>query len=133
VAQAAVPDIQKINLDNLSKINGLIERATTWLGKTTSVFEQLRTEDIIDIYKGLRDDIMAGRDINLGGIQSGLSVSELATRAVAAGGTNVNNFYITVETDATQSNAMIGKTLDNVIKTYTRTGGGGGGGVLVAL
>jgi hypothetical protein len=40
---------------------------------------------------------------------------------------------MTIQTDATQSNAIIGKTIDNVIKTYTRTGGGGGGGPLVAV
>ena len=40
---------------------------------------------------------------------------------------------VNVSTDATQSNAMVGKAIDTVIKTYTRTGGGGGGGPQVAV
>lgn len=40
---------------------------------------------------------------------------------------------VNVSTDATQSNAMVGKAIDTVIKTYTRTGGGGGGSAQVAV
>jgi len=132
-AAAAVPKMDELDMAALTKIQGLIRNTETWLTKNLSVFERIRSEDILDIYKGLEQDILNRRSIDLSGIGAGMSVSDLAQAAIAGGGTNVNNFYITVETDATQSNAMVGKAVDNVIKTYTRTGGGGGGGALVAL
>jgi hypothetical protein len=124
-AQAAVPDIKQINLDNLSTINGLIERANKWLGMTTSAFEQIRTEDVLEVYKGLRNDILQGRDINLAGISRGMSPEEAANAARQAGGTTIN-YSFEIKTDATQSNAMIGKTIQNVITAYASTGGGAG-------
>jgi hypothetical protein len=132
-AAAAVPKIDELDMAGLTKIRGLIANAEAFLKTNLSVFEQLRAEDVLDIYKGIEQDLLNRRPVDLSGIRSGMSVSDLAEAAVKGGATTVNNIYIEVKTDATQSNAIIGKTIDNVIKTYTRTGGGGGGGALVAL
>jgi hypothetical protein len=130
-AAAAVPKIDELDMAALTKIQGLISNTESWLTRNLSVFERIRSEDILDIYKGIQQDILNRRNIDVSGIQAGMSVSDLAEAAIKGGATSVNNFYIEVKTDATQSNAIIGKTIDNVIKTYTRTGGGGG--VLVAM
>jgi hypothetical protein len=128
VAAAAVPNIQAIDMAALAKIQGLIANAVAWSQKNLNFFEMERTAAVLDIYRGIEQDLLNARAVDVSGIRSGMSVSDLAATAAAGGATNVNNFYMTITTDSTQSNAMIGKTLDNVIKTYTRTGGGGGGG-----
>jgi tetratricopeptide (TPR) repeat protein len=133
VAAAAVPNIQAIDMAALAKIQGLIANAVAWSQKNLNFFEMERTAAVLDIYRGIEQDLLNARAVDVSGIRSGMSVSDLAATAAAGGATNVNNFYMTIQTDATQSNAIIGKTIDNVIKTYTRTGGGGGGGPLVAV
>lgn len=132
-AKEAVPEIDVIDMEALGKIRQLIENATAWSKKNLNFFEMERTAAVLDIYRGIEKDLLQGRQIDVSGIRSGMSVSDLAGTAIQGGATSVNNFYVTVQTDATQSNAIIGKTIDNVIKTYTRTGGGGGGPALVAL
>jgi hypothetical protein len=50
-----------------------------------------------------------------------LTSAELSQRAAGAGATT--NIVINVSTDATQSNAMVGQTIANVINNYTNKGG----------
>jgi hypothetical protein len=123
VAQVAVPEIQSVNLDNLSKINELIARATAWLGQTTSAFEQIRTEDILEVYRGLRDDILAGRDIDLSGISRGMTPDQAAAAARAAGGT-VNNYSFSINTSPTSSAQQIAQSAVTLINRAATTGVG---------
>jgi hypothetical protein len=120
-AQAAVPDIKQINLDALARINTLIANATAYLAKAPNAFEQIRAEDAISIYELLKADIMAGQNVDLSGIRPGMTTEALAA---AAGKPNVyNNFNINVSTDATQSNAMVGQAIGNILTSYIQTGG----------
>ena len=64
---------------------------------------------------------MAGKDVNIGGISSGMTSSELMAATGKAPVTN--NITINVQTDATQSNAMVGKQLGSIITSYVETGG----------
>ncbi len=120
-AQNLVPDITKINLDSLARINELIANATAYLAKAPNAFEQIRAEDAISIYELLKADIMAGQNVDLSGIGPRMTTEALAA---AAGKPNVyNNFNINVSTDATQSNAMVGQAIGNILTSYIQTGG----------
>jgi hypothetical protein len=123
-AQANVPTLNQINLDSLSAINGLIERANKWLGMTKNEAEKQRTTDIIGIYEGLRSDILAGRNINLGGIRSGMSVGELQTAARAAGGSQVvNNYDVTVNANTISGGVQAGQAFVEELKSFERNNG----------
>jgi hypothetical protein len=115
----------KNNIENIAKINNLIGKAETWLAnKNISVFEQIRTEDILDIYRGLQKDIMEGRQIDLGGIRSGMSVDELQVAARAAGGTQVvNNYDVTVNANTISGGVQAGQAFVEELKSFERNNG----------
>jgi hypothetical protein len=130
-AAAAVPDIQQMDLLALGKIRGLIDNAEKWLTRNLSVFERIRTEDILEIYRGLEADIKAFRPIDVSGIRSGMSVDELVAAAKAAGGTTVNNFYLETYADSRASGAKAGEEIVNKLESFTRANGGIGVSVAV--
>ena len=119
-AQDAVPEITDINLDALAKINGFIAGAERYLGNITDSTKRAGAQTKLDIYNMLRTDILAGKDVNIAGISSGMTSSELMA---ATGKSVTNNITINVQTDATQSNAMVGKQLGSIITSYVETGG----------
>jgi hypothetical protein len=122
-ATAAIP-APTVDMVSLGKIETLIQNATAFLGRTTSVFEQIRAEDVIDIYKGLRADITAGRDIDLSGIRSGMSVADLQAAAIAAGGTQVvNNYDVTVNANGVSGGVQAGQAFVEELKSFERNNG----------
>ena len=123
-AQAAVPDIKQIDVEALGKITKLIENARIWLGKNLSVFERIRSEDILEIYEGLKQDILNFVPINLSGIRAGMSVDELVAAAKAAGGTTVNNFYLETYADSHVSGSKAGEAIVDKITAFQRANGG---------
>lgn len=120
-AQDAVPEITDINLDALAKINGFIAGAERYLGNITDSTKRAGAQTKLDIYNMLRTDILAGKDVNIAGISSGMTTQELM--AATGKGAVTNNITINVQTDATQSNAMVGKQLGSIITSYVETGG----------
>jgi len=122
-AAAAVPDIQQMDLLALGKIRGLIDNAEKWLTRNLSVFERIRTEDILEIYRGLEADIRAFRPIDVSGIRAGMTVDELTQAARAAGGTTVNNFYLETYAGLGADGTQIGQQIVNEILKYERSSG----------
>lgn len=120
-AQDAVPEITDINLDALAKINGFIAGAERYLGNITDSTRRAGAQTKLDIYNMLRTDILAGKDVDLTGVTSGMSSSELA--AATGKAPVVNNITVNVKTDATQSNAIVGKQIGSIITSYVQTGG----------
>jgi hypothetical protein len=132
-AAALVPKIEEIDLQALAKINTLIENTNKWLGKNLSVFERIRSEDILEIYQGLRTDILNRVPINLAGIGPGMSVEEAIQAAKVAGGQSINNFYLTVTADSYVSGSKAGEAIVDKLNAFTRANGAGGGGLLAQL
>jgi len=118
--------IPKPNVDMvaLGKITTLIENANAFLGRTTSAFEQIRAERILDIYKGLQKDISEGRAIDLSGIRSGLSVDQLREAALKAGGTQVvNNYDININASGYPGGVQAGQAFVEELKSFERNNG----------
>jgi len=130
-AAAAVPDIQQMDLLALGKIRGLIDNAEKWLTRNLSVFERIRTEDILEIYRGLEADIKAFRPIDVSNIRAGMSVDDLVAAARAAGGTTVNNFYLETYADSRASGAKAGYEIVDALTAFQRANGGIGVSVAV--
>ena len=122
-AKTAVPDIKQVDLAALGKITTLIQNAEKWLTRNLSVFERIRSEDILEIYRGLERDILAMRPIDLSGIRAGMSVEALAKEAIRAGGTNVANYYITVEADTRTGGYEAGKATVEALQKFSQVNG----------
>lgn len=120
-AQDAVPKLEEINLDALAKVNGLIAGAERFIRNVSDATRKAGGQTKLDIYNMLREDILAGQQVDLSGIRSGMTTQELAT--ASGKGQVTNNININVQTDATQSTAMVGKQLGTIITSYVQTGG----------
>jgi hypothetical protein len=120
--ELTVPSLA-LDQEALSTLKGLIERANDYIIKLGGTNLNLTAGAVIkrDLYQELFDLVTAGKKVDLTGIESGLTSAELAQRAAAAGATT--NITINVSTDATQSNAMVGQTIANVINDYANKGG----------
>jgi hypothetical protein len=118
-----------IDQEALKTLKDLIVKANNYIIKLGGTNLTATAGAVVkrDLYQTLYDMVAKGTKVDLTGIESGLSAAELAQRASAAGA-NVTNITVNVATDATQSNAMVGQTIANVINNYTNKGG-----ALVAL
>ena len=112
-----------INQESLATLKTLIEKANNYIIRLGGTDLNATAGAVIkrNLYQELYDLVQAGKTVDLSGIESGLSSAELAQRAAAAGATT--NITVNVTTDATQSNAMVGQTIANVINDYTNKGG----------
>lgn len=113
--------VPQIDVEGLAKINALIANATRVWETSSNIPMLMGAEQKLEIYNLIKEAILGGRQLDLSGIVSGLSTAELGNRAAALGVTN--NITVNVTTDATQSNAMVGQTIANVINNYTNKGG----------
>jgi DNA-directed RNA polymerase subunit F len=126
----AAPVSSIIDTTSLERIRTLIKNAETWLTKNLDVFERIRAEDVLEIYRGLEQDILNAVRIDLSGIRSGMSVEDLVLAAKAAGGQSINNFYLEVYADSRASGAVAGQEVVEKLEAFTRANGAGGGGLL---
>jgi hypothetical protein len=112
-----------IDQEALATLKTLIEKANNYIIRLGGTDLNLTAGAVIkrDLYQELFNMVQAGKQVDLTGIESGLTSAELAQRAAAAGATT--NIVINVSTDATQSNAMVGQTIANVINDYANKGG----------
>ena len=123
IAAIPVPEaLQTPTIDQaaLNKINTLISNASAYISNVGDATKAAGALVKRDIYGSLKADIEAGRTVDLSGITSGLSSAELAQRAVAAGGTTVNN-YITVESSSRVGGAKAGEEIATALQTLTNT------------
>lgn len=120
--ELAVPPLA-LDQKALATLTKLINKANAYIENVASVDADKWAGAVLkrDLYQELFDLVTAGRKVDLTGIESGLTSTELSQRAAAAGATT--NITINVSTDATQSNAMVGQTIANVINDYANKGG----------
>jgi len=112
-----------LDQEALATLTKLINKANAYIENVASVDADKWAGAVLkrDLYQELFDLVTAGKNVDLTGIETGLTSAELSQRAAAAGATT--NIVINVSTDATQSNAMVGQTIANVINDYTNKGG----------
>jgi hypothetical protein len=128
VADTAKGELQvppaAIDQEALATLKRLIERANQYIINLGGTNLSATAGAVVkrDLYQELFDLVNAGKKVDLTGIEAGLTSAELAQRAANAGA-NVTNITVNVSTDATQSNAMVGQTIANVINNYTNKGG----------
>ena len=112
-----------LDQEALATLTKLINKANAYIEKVATVDADKWAGAVLkrDLYQELFDLVTAGKKVDLTGIEAGLSSAELSQRAAGAGATT--NITINVSTDATQSNAMVGQTIANVINDYANKGG----------
>jgi hypothetical protein len=122
-AQAAVPEMKQIDIDALNKLNGLIAGATSYIGNVTG---DLATggEFKKDIYEQLKQDVLSGAQLDLSGIQSGLSSEALQAAAAQSGSQSVTqNFNINVTADTRAGGTKAGEAAVNAVTKYVQSNG----------
>jgi hypothetical protein len=107
----------------LAQINSLIAGANRYIKNVTDPLKATGAGQKLNIYESLKKDIMAGTQLNLSGIQSGLSTAELAARATAAGGTTNNYYNVTVSSDSRVSGAKAGEEIVASLQKFGSTNG----------
>ena len=94
-AQAAVPKIEEIDIEGIAKLQGYLKNAEVALTKVTGAATIAGIETKIAAVEELKQILVRGGQLDVSGIERGLSSAELVSRAEAAksGGTVVNNYY----------------------------------------
>ncbi len=122
-AQNKVVQTQNINMANLQILNKWIADASRYVANVGDPAKKAGGELKKSIYEQLRDAVLQGTDIDMETFRPGMTSAELLAAVQKENPGIVNNININVTTDATQSNAMVGKTLGNIITSYVQTGG----------
>lgn len=113
----------KIDQAALTRIRELIAQASRYIANIGDATKRAGALVKRDIYTSLEQDILAGRAINLAGIQSGMTTAELAAAATAAGGTTVNNYYVNVTADTRTSGAKAGEAVVESLQKFGQVNG----------
>jgi hypothetical protein len=92
-----VPKLDEIDVAGLAQLNAYLENAGKALGVVTGIGTRAGIENKIDIVEMLRQDVLTGAKLDLSGIVSGLTSSELMAAAQSSGSTTVNNYYTTIQ------------------------------------
>ena len=122
-AQAAVPDVAQINLDALAEVNRLLKGASDALnvvkGETVRAGIQLKS----GVLEALKQDILSGAVVDIGGIESGLSSQELIARASQLSPTVNNTYNVTVNADSRVGGVKAGESFVAAINTFEDANG----------
>lgn len=106
----------------LKQINSLIAGANRYIKNVTDPLKATGAGQKLDIYESLRADILAGTQVNLTGVRSGLSAAELAT--ATGRGTVVNNTYnVNVSSDSRTSGAKAGEAVVESLQKFGQLNG----------
>ena len=106
----------------LNQINSLIAGANRYIKNVTDPLKAVGGAQKLDIYESLRADILAGTQVNLSGVRSGLSTAEL--QAATGRGTVVNNTYnVNVSSDSRTSGAKAGEAVVESLQKFGQTNG----------
>lgn len=114
----------KIDQAAYDKIEGLLQNAARYVSNVTDAVKAAGGAAKLSIYQGLLADISAGRQIDVSGIQSGMSTADLAQAALAArsGGTTiVNNVNVSADSPLTAYQAGT-KVVDSLLTYQTSSG-----------
>ena len=130
IAKIPVPEVPRaIDEAALAKINQLIAGASRFVGNVTGNLLEGGTAKL-NIYKDIAADIAAGTAVDVSGIQSGMSSSDLLAAAVASGSKGVTNNYYNIvsppstsrvdsyaQGQATESGIIAFKSANSVLTT----------------
>jgi hypothetical protein len=122
-AQAAVPKIEQVNLDSLAEINRLIQGASNALDVVKGTTVRAGIELKQGVFEALKQDILRGRDVDISGIQSGLSSAELIQRASVVSPTVNHTYNVTVNADSRVAGAKAGESFVAAINTFEDNSG----------
>jgi hypothetical protein len=110
-----------IDLESITKLNQLIANAQKYINNVKDPFARLNAQGKLEIYQGLKADVLAGKAVDLSGITSGMSLEELG----AASGNpayNVTN-NITVNADNRVGGAKAGQAVVEALQTFQNANG----------
>jgi hypothetical protein len=118
IAAIPVPAMPKpIDQAALDKINSLIAGATRYIGNVSGALFEGGTAKL-GIYEALAADIAAGGTVDVSGIKSGMSSSELLAASKATGSTTVNQYFTIEPGNRTQQNQTV-----ETLRTFTNQNG----------
>jgi len=110
-----------IDLESITKLNQYIANAERYIKNVKDPFARLNAQGKLEIYQGLKADILAGKPVDLSGITPGMSLEELG----AASGNpayNVTN-NITVNADNRVNGAKAGQAVVEALQTFQNANG----------
>lgn len=106
----------------LNQINSLIAGANRYIKNVTDPLKATGAGQKLNIYESLRADILAGTQVNLSGVRSGLSTAELA--AATGKQTVVNNTYnVYTSSDSRVSGAKAGEAVVESLQKFGQLNG----------
>ena len=118
IAAIPVPDMpMPIDQAALDKINSLIAGATRYIGNVSGALFEGGTAKL-GIYEALAADIAAGGTVDVSGIKSGMSSSELLIAAQGTGSTVVNNTFNVLPGNRTLQNETV-----ETLRSFTNSNG----------
>ena len=118
IAAIPIPAMPKpIDQAALDKINSLIAGATRYIGNVSGALFEGGTAKL-GIYEALAADIAAGGTVDVSGIKSGMSSSELLAASKATGSTTVNQYFTIEPGNRTQQNQTV-----ETLRTFTNQNG----------
>ena len=122
-AQAAVPKVEQINLDALAEVNRLLRGASDALNVVKGETVRAGIELKAGVLEALKQDILSGAVVDIGGIESGLSSKELIARAAQLSPTVNNTYNVTVNADSRVGGVKAGESFVAAINTFEDANG----------
>ena len=108
-AQAAVESAKTANLGALTELNGLIANAYAALEKPLSSAYRAGIENKLGAFEAFQQDLLSGQVQSLGGLTRGMSSESVKDLLLGTGGSNVTNYYVTVEANTRAQGAKAGE------------------------
>lgn len=93
-AQAAVPNLPDVDIAGLAQLNDYLANAEKALGVVTGTEAIAGIQEKMRAVQGLKDLLLAGEELDLSGIQSGLSTGDLLDAVERAKGTTTNVYNV---------------------------------------
>jgi hypothetical protein len=120
-AVAPVVPVVKDLSASIQKVQELINNATRFIRNTTDAVQKAGAETKLNIFEQIMTRLRAGEDVNLTGVEAGLSSTELQTRTGITP-TNVT-FNINVNANTRPGGAAAGEAVVKAIQDYVQTNG----------
>jgi len=123
INQLDVPALE-IDQASLNTLKGLIERANDYIINLGGTNLEATAGAAVkrDLYQELYDQVAKGSMIDLTGIESGLTSSELAQRVATASGSQVV-YNVTVNADGRATGARAGQAVVEALQTFQNANG----------
>jgi hypothetical protein len=110
-----------IDLENITKLNQWIASAQKYIKNVQDPFARLNAQAKLEIYQGLKADVLAGNPVDLSGITPGMSLEALGAASGNPAYNVTNNITVTAGMGA--DGATIGREVVDAIITFERSSG----------